>query len=62
MMPPQLLVCPNCRTLVRWMPAHYILYQLELGSAFLLIYCPTCDWQVMVDEAEPEDEFEEWPF
>lgn len=51
--PPVVSVCPECGALCAWMPAHYILYQLQMGQEFVIMFCPQCDWTVKVEAEGP---------
>ena len=55
MRPPELLVCPECNSLARWMPNSFIMFQLALGKEFTLIYCQHCSWSVQVEAKGPGD-------
>lgn len=61
-MPPALMICPECNTVVLWNNHQHIMKMLQLGKAFVLLYCPTCQWHVEVPDDYEEPESEDWPF
>lgn len=60
--PPQLLVCPECGTVCYWNNRRHIMTMLKHGAAFILLYCPYCEWHVEVPELNPDEKTPDWPF
>jgi predicted RNA-binding Zn-ribbon protein involved in translation (DUF1610 family) len=61
MMPPQIYLCPECGVTVLWCQNAQVMGLLKTGHAFALVWCPGCNWTVIVPEADDLELEDIWP-